>query len=185
MATNLTGSNNLYGVGQAVFDVQKNAFIARRNPTTDDKASLGQMWINEANNTYYVLTSNASGSAIWTAQTANGGTQASITLNGGSGTVLTVSAGGNTSLGGTLSVSGTSTLTGAVLAPAGVSVTTAGHGVALPGGVLLLAGSGSPSGSVTAPKGSFFLRTDGSSVSTRAYINTNSGTAWTAVTTAS
>jgi hypothetical protein len=46
-------------------------------------------------------------------------------------------------------------------------------------------GSGSPNGSVTAPKGSLFLRTDGSSTSTRAYINTNSGTSWTAITTAS
>lgn len=48
----------------------------------------------------------------------------------------------------------------------------------------ILAGSGSPSGVVTAPKGSLYLRTDGSSTSTRAYINTNSGTTWTAITTA-
>lgn len=49
----------------------------------------------------------------------------------------------------------------------------------------LTSGSGSPSGSVTAPKGSIYLRTDGSSTSTRAYSNTNSGTTWTAITTAS
>ena len=47
----------------------------------------------------------------------------------------------------------------------------------------LFAGSGSPSGSITAPKGSLYLRTDGSSTSTRAYINTNGGTTWTAITT--
>ncbi len=46
-------------------------------------------------------------------------------------------------------------------------------------------GSGSPSGSITAPKGSLFLRDDGSSTSTRAYINTNGSTSWTAITTAS
>lgn len=45
-------------------------------------------------------------------------------------------------------------------------------------------GTGSPSTVVTAPKGSLYLRSDGSSTSTRAYINTDGVTAWTAVTTA-
>jgi len=49
----------------------------------------------------------------------------------------------------------------------------------------IVSGSGSPNGSVTAPKGSLYLRTDGSSSSTRAYINTNSSTSWTAITTSS
>lgn len=43
-------------------------------------------------------------------------------------------------------------------------------------------GSGAPSH--TAPKGALYLRLDGSSVSTRAYINTDGGTTWTAITTA-
>ena len=51
--------------------------------------------------------------------------------------------------------------------------------------VYVLSNSGSPSGSVTAAKGSMYLRTDGSSSSTRAYSNTNSGTTWTSFTTAS
>lgn len=45
-------------------------------------------------------------------------------------------------------------------------------------------GAGSPNGVLTAPKGSLYLRTDGSSTSTRAYSNTDGATAWTAVTTA-
>lgn len=49
----------------------------------------------------------------------------------------------------------------------------------------ILAGAGSPNGVESAPKGSLFLRTDGSSTSTRAYINTNGTTSWTAITTAS
>lgn len=52
------------------------------------------------------------------------------------------------------------------------------------GGPYVISGSGSPNGSITAPKGSLYLRTDGSSSSTRAYINTNSGTSWTNITTA-
>lgn len=45
-------------------------------------------------------------------------------------------------------------------------------------------GTGSPSTVVTAAQGSLYLRYDGSSTSTRAYINTDGVTAWTAVTTA-
>lgn len=50
--------------------------------------------------------------------------------------------------------------------------------------IQILEGSSSPNGVVTAPKGSLFLRTDGSSSSTRAYINTDSGTTWTNIVTA-
>jgi hypothetical protein len=45
------------------------------------------------------------------------------------------------------------------------------------------AGSGAPT--FAANKGSLYLRTDGSSTSTRAYINTDGSTSWAAVTTAS
>lgn len=48
-------------------------------------------------------------------------------------------------------------------------------------GIKIIAGSGAPT--LSAPKGSLYLRTDGSSTSTRAYINTNGSTTWTAVTT--
>ena len=52
------------------------------------------------------------------------------------------------------------------------------------GGVDFLSGSGDPNGAVTAAKGSLYMRTDGSSTSTRAYVNTDGATAWTSVTTA-
>lgn len=45
----------------------------------------------------------------------------------------------------------------------------------------LLSGTGSPQGSVTAKQGSLYLRADGSSTVTRAYINTNGATNWTAI----
>jgi hypothetical protein len=43
---------------------------------------------------------------------------------------------------------------------------------------------GSSTPSLTAAKGSLYLRTDGSGASDRAYINTDGGTTWTAITTA-
>lgn len=63
------------------------------------------------------------------------------------------------------------------------TVLTIGPRLKIGNGAQIISGSGSPSGSITAPKGSLYLRTDGSSTSTRAYINTNSGTTWTAITT--
>jgi hypothetical protein len=43
-------------------------------------------------------------------------------------------------------------------------------------------GSGAPT--LSAAQGSLYLRTDGSSASTRLYVNTNGSTGWTSVTTA-
>lgn len=43
-------------------------------------------------------------------------------------------------------------------------------------------GAGAPT--LSAAQGSLYLRSDGSSTSTRAYINTDGGTTWTSVTTA-
>ena len=49
-------------------------------------------------------------------------------------------------------------------------------------GIEISAGTGAPSH--TAPKGSLYMRKDGSSTSTRMYVNTDAGTTWTNVTTA-
>ena len=49
--------------------------------------------------------------------------------------------------------------------------------VATVGGVEIHAGAGAPA--IPAPKGSLYLRTDGSSTSTRVYVNTNGATGWT------
>lgn len=49
-------------------------------------------------------------------------------------------------------------------------------------GMCILSGVGAPG--MTAPKGSLYLRTDGSTTNDRAYINSDAGTTWTALTTA-
>jgi len=46
----------------------------------------------------------------------------------------------------------------------------------------IYSGAGAPT--LTAAQGSLYLRTDGSSTSTRAYINTDGAGTWTAITTA-
>jgi hypothetical protein len=80
---------------------------------------------------------------------------------------------------------GSTNTTSSTVINAGSGLITMAGKVALnsAAGPQVLAGAGDPSGVVTAPQGSLWLRTDGSSSSTRAYINTNATTGWTAVTT--
>lgn len=80
-----------------------------------------------------------------------------------------------------LTVNGVATLCSGTATPAGGSTsarllfgTTAGFGIYY--------GSGAPT--VSAAQGSIYLRSDGSSTSTRLYVNTNGSTSWTNVTTA-
>ena len=79
----------------------------------------------------------------------------------------------------TVSATGTITADSAIAPVAGgdaavLMTSTAGLGIYV--------GSGAPT--VSAAQGSLYLRTDGSSTSTRLYVNTNGTTGWTNVTTA-
>lgn len=59
------------------------------------------------------------------------------------------------------------------------------HSLTLTNGAVsagLYVGSGAPT--ISAAQGSLYLRTDGSSISTRLYVNTTGSTTWTNVTTA-
>jgi hypothetical protein len=110
-----------------------------------------------------------------------------ITAPGSLTTTTTLAAGTALSAGTTVTAgTGITATTGNITASTGdVVISTAAKGVVLGGGAKVVCGTGDPNTAVTAPKGSLYLRLDGSSSSTRAYINTDSATAWTAVTTAS
>lgn len=95
--------------------------------------------------------------------------------------------------GGTLSVTGATTLTGAVstvgqlsvqtaLAPPASGLSTAGIKMSSTANLGLFFGSGAPT--FSAAQGSVYMRTDGSSTSTRLYVNTNGSTTWTNFTSA-
>ena len=81
----------------------------------------------------------------------------------------------------------TATLTGAdfVVTGGNIEIATAASGVILGSGLRVVDGAGSPDTVVTAAKGSLYLRTNGSGVNDRAYINTDGATAWTALVTVS
>jgi len=87
-------------------------------------------------------------------------------------------------LSGVLKYSGLTYVNTSTIAGSGTQTPLAvGPRVLISGGSQILSGSGSPSGSITAPQGSLYLRTDGTTINNRAYINTDSGTTWTAITT--
>jgi hypothetical protein len=77
---------------------------------------------------------------------------------------------------------------GMVILTNNLQVTGAGHAIITPGagGVApaIVSGAGDPNGAVVAAKGSLYLRTDGSAVNDRAFINTDGNNTWTAIITA-
>lgn len=79
----------------------------------------------------------------------------------------------------------TVTATGTVTVDSATAVVAGGDAAILmtsTAGLGIYVGSGAPT--VSAAQGSLYLRTDGSSTSTRLYVNTNGTTGWTNVTTA-
>lgn len=106
---------------------------------------------------------------------------------GGTGALNLGNATGNTAVTGSLTASTTLTATlGNITATNGDFVaSTAAKGVVLGGGAKIVCGTGDPNTAVTAPKGSLYLNLSGSGVGDRAYINTDSATAWAAITTVS
>ena len=89
-----------------------------------------------------------------------------------SGVGLTVSGGGETITAGDVT-----------LTNGNVVISTANTGITLEGGLRIISRATTPNGVVTAPKGSLCLVANGSGVADRMFINTDSGTTWTAVAT--
>lgn len=129
----------------------------------------------------------AAGSYITAATTITAGTGLTVTTGN-----LVVSAGNITTTAGSASIhttltagTGITATTGNITASAGGFVaTTAGQGITLGGGAKVICGAGAPT-AVTAPQGSLYLNLTGSTTATRLYVNSDSGTTWVAVTTAS
>ncbi len=117
----------------------------------------------------------ASAGAVSAATTVTGGTGVVATTGNVSATAGAVNAG----------TSMTATLGNITATNGDFVASTAAKGVVLGGGAKVVCGTGDPNTVVTAPQGSLYLRLDGSSSSTRAYINSNSATTWISVTTAS
>jgi len=140
-------------------------------PSADGGVSLGKsggaylnLWLASGGKIDFnagdvTITHSTTGSGTLTFAGAAGGYQ----FNGGS-----VATGGNVRAGNATAITAGGSTTGLTIS------STASFGV--------FCGSGAPS--ITAAKGSLYLRSDGSGTTNRAYINTDGGTTWTALTTA-
>jgi hypothetical protein len=119
MGTNSIKNNLAYGFNNGLQSLAPQPVIAKRNPSANDYAEIGTLWINTVSDAYYVLTS----SGTWTATSGGAESLTSLTITGASGTVLNVST-GNTTLGGTLIVTGKLTANGG-FSPLSTKVTAA------------------------------------------------------------
>lgn len=142
----------------AVTSTSANALVAGANGATNPVFNV------DASTASQVAGLNLKGAAT-------GGTVAVTTTDSGSNTSLSIAAKGT----GTITVQPAIATPAAGSAPASLLFgSTASFGIYY--------GSGAPT--VSAAQGSLYLRSDGTTVNNRTYINTNGSTAWTAVTTA-
>jgi hypothetical protein len=165
-SANGTGSD--VGVGTDLFlGRDAAATLAIRNTTTAQAARIYRTWTDASNYERLALQSG-SGYFEVAAETAGTGTDDLDVRLTPAGTGKTTSAASITARSGTAIPAGGT-------AGAGVMVSsTANFG--------MFFGSGAPT--LSAAKGSLYLRSDGSGTGDRAYINTDGGTTWTALTTA-
>ena len=108
-----------YGLDQPLVSNAPLPIIAQRAPTVRDTAELGTLWLDQPANTAYLLLEVVNNQATWVNSPAAGATVlASLTVNPGN---LTVTAGdlavtaGNATIGGTLGVTGATTLGAATI----------------------------------------------------------------------
>lgn len=169
------------GIGNIAPAAPRTTTIAGGNSGQNDTVAILNGNPSANTQTFSVLSGTPTGSST---QVLNLGAQTThpIAINIGSGTGLATT---NIATGAAANV----TTIGTTTAGSSVTLKTPATGVVLTTGAGNVAnitcGTGDPNTAVTAPQGSLYLRLDGSSTSTRAYINSNGATAWVAVTTAS
>lgn len=109
-----TQFDTAYGINNPLQSLAPEPIIAQINPNSGYSAPIGTVWVNQAADAYFVLTSIDAGVPNWQAQANGSASQATLTITGGSGTVLEVEANGATLLGGDLAVAGETTFNGNV-----------------------------------------------------------------------
>lgn len=157
--------------------------LAQRNSTNAQIFNIYNTYTSSTNNEYANLLWTGNVLHIGTNKGSGGGTARVLQIDYGGTTtsalsvpitsgVLTV-AGGITDAGSHIVESGTAIPAGGTAAKGYMFSSTANYGIFF--------GSGAPT--LSAAKGSLYLRSNGSGTTDRAYINTDGGTTWTAITT--
>ena len=71
--SNSVNNRTAYGKNQPLIDVYNAPIVSFRSPGVNDKADLGQLWVNRTINGVWMLTDFVGGNAIWTELDNNGG----------------------------------------------------------------------------------------------------------------
>jgi len=116
-----------YGIGDALIPLAPLPIIANRDPSTNDIAQLGTTWVNKLTGAVWILSKVATNSANWVTSPTSGGagsftsltvTSGSLTIDPGAGGIninsgaFSVDNSGDVVVGGNLSVAGTFTFSG-------------------------------------------------------------------------
>ena len=152
MAVDLT-RNTVYGLSQALLGVTNPPIISARNPTVNDRAALGQMWVNRTTAITYILSRIVANSYTWYATAAAAAAYTAVGLvTAGEGLVATSGVGTLTGAGLEVQANGASitgdtdiigdlvTVGGDITAGTGLIATTGGLTVTA-GGATITAGN--------------------------------------------
>ena len=77
--SNSVNNRTAYGKNQPLIDVYNAPIVSFRSPGVNDKADLGQLWVNRTINGVWMLTDFVGGNAIWTELDNNGGGAGGLT----------------------------------------------------------------------------------------------------------
>lgn len=175
MSVSLT-KDTVYGISQAVIGVVSAPVISRRNPTTRDRAQLGQMWVNRTTGTTYFLTNITANSYTWYAAASAAASYAAAgTVTAGTGLIATAGTGTPSGAGLHVVADGANITGGAVIATGNLS-TTAGNitsGAAISATTAIQAGTSITAGvGLVATTGGLTVAADGADISGVVDINT-------------
>jgi hypothetical protein len=183
----LTGTTSINTAGAAVTSIGSGGTGAVNiGNTTGNTLVTGTLsstgTITSVNGAVSANTTITAGTGISTA----GGNISAPTGAMSAGTTITAGTGITATTGNIVASTGNITATlGNVSAAAGnVTLGAAAGKVVFANGISIGSGNADPNGIVTAPLGSFYVVSSGSGVANRAWINTDSGTTWTAIATA-
>jgi hypothetical protein len=120
-----------YGLSDPLLNVFPSPIISKRSPTQNDGAQIGQVWVNEATNQVYTLSSVAANVYNWAVSSTGGGGLTTANTDAGAAATLanaiTFAGGTNINTAGaghtvTINVANNPTFSGLVTAQAGVTV---------------------------------------------------------------
>ena len=194
MAVSQTRAEVAYGRTSPLILLPDQTVRANRNPTDQDKKEIGTFWVNQTDNSVYIIT-NIRGISTWIALTGGEGIFTNLEVTGD----LTVD--GDTELNNldvsaqatidTLTVTGDTVLentevatldaTNAIFSGIPVGATNATESIELAGGLAVLTGDGVPDNAAAVNIGDLYINTTAASDVTRLYIATAVG-AWTNIT---